>query len=260
MPNLTTPNLMSASTAAPNPFPQPTGDMGAMGAGMGGTSTPGANAITQGYNTGYNNLLQALGQAGNTTSGQMMGLNQQLQNNQANVRQGLTNAGLGNSTIMQSAEQAPLQTYNLGAANVQNQGALLNMGAYQNLANMAAQGGNTLAGYYSPFGQQGAQQNLQQAMMNQGVIQATGANNLGQGGGLINGYNGGGGGTADYAGTDAQGKPVNGFDPYATSYNGPSASDQSNLANLVQANMLNMPPTDSASAFTDENGQIQYPY
>jgi hypothetical protein len=148
------PTLTGTSAAAANPF-------GGSPVGMGGTSQPGAQAISQGYATGYQNLLAALAASQNTQSGQQAMLGNQLQNNLGNVQQGLTNSGLANSTIMQSMKQAPLQTYNLGMLNSQNQGNLINMGAYQNLANMAAAGGQALGGYYSPFGQAQAAYNQQ---------------------------------------------------------------------------------------------------
>lgn len=130
--------------------------------GMGGTSAPGAQAISGGYNTAYQNLLQAFQQSQNTQSGQQAMLGQQFQNQQGQVRQGLTNSGLANSTIMQNMQQAPMQTYNMGMMNSQNQGALLQMQALQNMANMSAQGGQALAGYYSPFGLNQASFNQQQ--------------------------------------------------------------------------------------------------
>jgi hypothetical protein len=110
----------------------------------------------QGYASALGNLTNSLNLAGNTTSGQISALGQQLQQNQGQVQQGLINSGLGNSTIAQSAQQAPLQTYNQGVLNAQNQGALLQMGAYNNLANTAAQGGQQISNLSQPYQQAAA--------------------------------------------------------------------------------------------------------
>ncbi len=120
--------------------PTPTSALGAPGV----TQFSGSNPAIQGYNAALTNLGQAYNLAGNTTSGQLQGLQQQLGQNQASVTQGLTNAGLANSTTLPNELQAPLQTYNLAAANVQNQGALTQMGALENLANMSANAGNAI--------------------------------------------------------------------------------------------------------------------
>ena len=120
--------------------PTPTSALGAPGV----TQFSGSNPAIQGYNAALTNLGQAYNLAGNTTSGQLQGLQQQLGQSQASVTQGLTNAGLANSTTLPNELQAPLQTYNLAAANVQNQGALTQMGALENLANMSANAGNAI--------------------------------------------------------------------------------------------------------------------
>lgn len=108
-----------------------------------GTPSP----ASQGYNAAIQNLTNASNLAGNTTSGQLNALSQQYQQNQSNTQQQLINSGLGNSTILNSAEQAPLQSYNQGVLNTENQGNLLQMNALQSLANTEAQGGNALQNY-----------------------------------------------------------------------------------------------------------------
>jgi Ni,Fe-hydrogenase I large subunit len=132
----------------------------------GGTQGPGSAAIAGGYNAAIGQLNNSLNLAGNTTSGQLNALQTQLHQNQGNVNQGLQNAGLGNSTILQTQQQAPLESYNQGVLNAQNQGALLQMGAYNNLASTLTGGGQAIANYYSPFAQQQAQTNVSQLNQN----------------------------------------------------------------------------------------------
>lgn len=168
----------AAAPAAPPPASIPTfsnqgQDQAAANIQPGMTNTP----AQQGYTSALSNLQNSLNLAGNTTSGQQMALGQQLQQNQGQVQQGLINSGLGNSTIAQTMQQAPLQTYNQGMLNAQNQGALLQMGAYNNLANMAAQGGMNLnqAGY-------GLQKN-QQTVQGGGITGGRASNQMFGGGG-----------------------------------------------------------------------------
>lgn len=117
----------------------------------------------QGYNGALSSLQNSLNASNNTTSGAQMQLGQQLQQNQGQVSQNLVNRGLGNSTVAQTMQQAPLQTYNQGMANVANQGAERQMQAYGSLANMQAQGGQSLSNIVNPYSQSQYQQNYQQA-------------------------------------------------------------------------------------------------
>lgn len=91
-------------------------------------ATPAANQgpignASNAYDIAMNRLNQSLKLGQNTTSGEMMQANQQLQQNQGRVQQGLINSGLGNTTVAQTMQQAPLQTYNQAIQNIQNAGA-----------------------------------------------------------------------------------------------------------------------------------------
>lgn len=118
-----------------------------------GAGGPGGAQQAQGYNYGLQNLQQALNASNNTTSGQMMQLQQQLGQNQGSIQQNLASRGLGNSSVGATLGQAPLQTYNLAASQVQNQGALRQMQAYQNLAQGAMQGGQNISQLAQPYAQ-----------------------------------------------------------------------------------------------------------
>lgn len=114
-------------------------------------------AVQGNYNSAIAALQQALQASQNTTSGGMAQLQQQLQQNQGKVQQGLTNSGLGNTTVAQTMQQAPLQTYNLGALNVQNAGAQRQMGADQSLAQGYMGAGNQLGNLLWAQNQQNSQ-------------------------------------------------------------------------------------------------------
>ena len=175
----------------------------------GNLSSTGANTILQGYNAGISNLSNAVNLAGNTTSGELMALQKQLQTNTGNVQQGLANSGLGNSTIEQNMLQTPLQTYNLAATNAQNQGALLQMGALQNLANAEEQGGQAAANYTQPF-QLGSME-MNNARVPTGIQNMTpGYNPLGSAGASIMTGAGGDQPGAYYQGSDAGGSDAGG--------------------------------------------------
>lgn len=104
----------------------------------------GQQNILSGYQGAVANLNNAQQLNNSTTSGQQMQLGQQLQQNQGSVQQGLINSGLGNTTVAQTMQQAPLQTYNQGMANIQNQQAMRGMGIDQALAGASQQTGNAL--------------------------------------------------------------------------------------------------------------------
>lgn len=118
-----------------------------------GAGGPGGGQQAQGYNFGLQNLQKALGVSNQTTQGQQMQLGQQLQQNQANVQQNMASRGLGNTTVSQTMAQAPLQTYNLGMAQVGDLNAQRQMSAYGNLAQAAMQGGNQISQLAQPYAQ-----------------------------------------------------------------------------------------------------------
>jgi len=130
------------------------------------SNVPGAGAQVGGYNNAMQQLQNSLNASKNTTSSQQMQLGQQLQNNQSQVAQSLTNRGLGNTTVANTMQQAPLQTYNMGMAQVANQDALRQMGAYNNLAQMSAQGGQAISGMAQPYAQSQYQMNMLQNLQN----------------------------------------------------------------------------------------------
>lgn len=86
-------------------------------------------------------LKQGVAQSQQTTSGQMMQLGQNLQQQQGAAAQSAVNRGIGNTSVMNSLSQQPLQTYNLAAAQVQNQGSERLAQLYQQLAQLKLQGG-----------------------------------------------------------------------------------------------------------------------
>lgn len=155
----------TAGAAAPKPAAVPKPKKAAPPFQFGGEGTPGGGSQVAGTNYGLQQLQNAANISANTTSGQQMQLGQQLQQNQANVAQNLTNRGLGNTTVSQTMAQAPLQTYNLGTAQLQNIGALRQMGAYGNLANAAMQGGNAISQMQQPYAQTRFTANMMKGMM-----------------------------------------------------------------------------------------------
>lgn len=128
------------------------------------SGAPGSGAQIGGYNAAVQNLGNALKLSGQTTQAGQMQLGQQLQQNQANVAQNLTNRGLGNTTVAQTMQQAPLQTYNTGMAQLNDLSALRQMGAYGNLANMQAQGGQQITNTAQPYAQTLFTKNLMASM------------------------------------------------------------------------------------------------
>lgn len=92
-----------------------------------------------GYNAAMGSLNQSLQASNNLVSGGQMQLGQQLQQNQGNVQQNLVNKGLGNTTVAENMQQAPLQTYNQGMLNLQNAAAKDQMGVYGQAAQTSMQ-------------------------------------------------------------------------------------------------------------------------
>lgn len=118
-----------------------------------GSSAPGSGAQTGGYNAALQQLGNSLNASNNTTAGQQMQLGNQLQQQQGNLQQSLMSRGLGNTTAALSMQQAPIQSYNLGMAQVGDLNAMRQMSAYQNLAGMYAQGGQQIAQMDQPYAQ-----------------------------------------------------------------------------------------------------------
>jgi hypothetical protein len=72
-------------------------------------------------NTSMGNLNAALGANAGAYTGLANQMGQQYQQNVGNVQQNLVNSGLGNTTVAQNMQQAPLQTYNNSMLNLQGQ-------------------------------------------------------------------------------------------------------------------------------------------
>jgi hypothetical protein len=91
------------------------------------------------------NLQQALNANQQAYGGLENQAGQQLQQNQGQVQQNLANAGLGNTTVAQTMQQAPLQTYNNAMLNLagQQQGQAANI--YGQAAQQQQQGGDFMA-------------------------------------------------------------------------------------------------------------------
>jgi hypothetical protein len=131
---------------------------------------PGAQPAVQGYNAALQNLNGALKLSGDTTSAQQMALGTQLQQQQGQVQQHMTNKGLGNTTVAENMQLAPTYAYNQGMAQLSNMDAMRGMGALGNIANMSAQGGENLAKMDQPYQQSQYGMGLQQALGNQQAI------------------------------------------------------------------------------------------
>ena len=147
------------------------------------SSTPGGGAQTAGYNNAMQQLGNSLNASQNTTQAGQMQLQNQLQQNQSGIQQNLTNRGLGNTTVANTMQQLPQQTYNLGMAQLSDLGNMRQMSAYQNLANMSAQGGNAISGMNQPYAQTQYMQNMMRQQQPQ-IPNAPAAPTMGQGGGL----------------------------------------------------------------------------
>jgi hypothetical protein len=145
-------------------------------------------SLTGGYNAALGSENAATAMNAGTTSGQLMGLQQQLQQQTGQINQNLINRGLGNTTVAATAPQAAQQTYNQGVANVQNEQALRQMQIQQQLAGLQAGGGQAQANllgqanYKAPDLNTFA--NLQQAASNAPRQQQAGVMIGGAGGGF----------------------------------------------------------------------------
>lgn len=110
-------------------------------------------AIQGGYGSAIASLQNALNSNQQAYTGLQNQAQQQLQQNQGAVQQNLVNSGLGNTTVAQTMQQAPLQTYNNALLNImgQQQGAAANI--YGQQAGQYSQEGNALANYLASLGQ-----------------------------------------------------------------------------------------------------------
>jgi hypothetical protein len=139
--------MAGVGAAAPSsPAPAINTAGGAPGLPAGGSAASPAAGIAQGgYGSAIQSLNQALANSNNIYSGAAAQLGQQLKQNQGQVQQNLVNSGLGNSTVAQTMQQAPLQTYNQGLLNLTNAQQQANTGQYDQLANTYSNAGSTEA-------------------------------------------------------------------------------------------------------------------
>lgn len=104
-----------------------------------------AGVAAQGYNSAIGSLQSSLAQNKGSDQSQLLQATQGLSQNQGKVQQGLINSGLGNTTVAQSMQQAPLQTYNNQVAGINNNLQNQQMKGFENLAGMQGQGGMGIA-------------------------------------------------------------------------------------------------------------------
>ena len=130
---------------------------------------PAAQIAQGGYGSAINSLNSALQNSNNIYSGAQAQLGQQLKQNQGQVQQNTINQGLGNSTVAQTMQQAPLQTYNQGMLNLANAQQQANTSQYDQLAGMYGNAGSTEAQLQS----QAMQQQLQASIANSQQQQPT---------------------------------------------------------------------------------------
>lgn len=142
----------------PGPMMNPPGQAMSVGNGTAGGMVQG------GYGAAMGSLNNALQANNNTTSSQMGQLGRQLQQNQGNVQQMMTNRGLGNTTVAGTMSQVPLQTYNMGTAQVQNQQQMRAMQLYSQMGNLQAAGGQAAAAIQNPYDQTRATTAMMQSM------------------------------------------------------------------------------------------------
>lgn len=109
--------------------------------GMSKDPTAGLDNLNAAAQAAQGSMKQGIAQSNATTSGQMMQLQQQLKQGQGAAAQGAVNRGLGNTSVANSMAQMPLQTYNMGAADVANQGSQRLAQLYSQLAQLKLQGG-----------------------------------------------------------------------------------------------------------------------
>lgn len=122
-------------------------------------ASPGA-ALTGGTNNALGSLNQAMKLLQGSDQSQLNAAQQGLQQNQGKVQQGAINAGLGNTSVAQTLQQAPLQTYNNQVTGINNSLNQAQAGVLGQGAGLQAQGGNQMAQLLMAL--QGQQQQNQQ--------------------------------------------------------------------------------------------------
>lgn len=195
----------------------------------------GLNSIAGGYQQGLGSMQNALNASQNTTSGQMAQAQQQYQNQSGQATQNAYSRGLGNSTVMSSMQQQPLQTYNMNMNNIQNAGAERTMGQYDQMGNMQVASGVTPAQYLnqaqpnylgysqaglglaSPYGQAQYGQQIGQQQAVAANNQAAAANSQSS---LASQFGGGGGSAGGGAGSAQQQQQYNSAQQSAQSNGG----------------------------------------
>lgn len=150
---------MSFSGASPGGSGAGTSQFPSVQGGFGASASNMQQPLVGGMNFGLQNLMKALQASNNTTSAGQQRLKNQYAVDSGKLQQNLVSRGLSNSNLI--ASQAPREAYNLGMADLKNQGALRSMGVYQNLANLAMQGGSAQSQLLAPLAQQQTQQQNQ---------------------------------------------------------------------------------------------------
>lgn len=118
---------------------------------LGGLAQPGnslaspGNALSGGYNAALGSLNKSMKMLQGSDSSQLMQAQQGLAQGQGKVQQGLINSGLGNTTVAQTMQQAPLQTYNQQVAGIQNNLAKDQSSVMGQGAGLQAQGGGQMS-------------------------------------------------------------------------------------------------------------------
>lgn len=111
----------------------------------GGTNSTPYSAAGNGYDAALNSLNKSLGLLKGSDTSQMMQAQGQLAQSQGKTQQNLINSGLGNTSVAQTLQQAPLQTYNQNIQGIQNNLAQQQAGVLGQGAGMQAQSGNLMA-------------------------------------------------------------------------------------------------------------------
>ena len=114
------------------------------GAISGGQNSP-AQALAGGYQGALQSLNKSLQSLQGSDSSQLMQAQQGLAQNQGRVQQNLINSGLGNTTVAQTMQQAPLQTYNNQIAGINNNMQKQEASVLGQGAGLQAQGGDQMA-------------------------------------------------------------------------------------------------------------------
>lgn len=143
--------------------------------GLGPSMPGGPQAVSQAGTMGAMGSLQnALTSNANAYGGLQNQAQQQYQQNEGQVQQNLANAGLGNTTVAQNMQQAPMQTLNNALLNItgQQQGQAANI--YGNMSGVQQGGGNALANLMLAMQGQQQQQNQFDTIHAQPQVSMTG--------------------------------------------------------------------------------------